>query len=123
MEVTNNTRLIDWGKLIKRWGDEELVREITPVFLADNRKRLERLKKAIKSEDAEQITASAHALKGAGRNFEAIRLFEAAGRMECAGKENNLNEAASLFDQLKSEIDNILEFLSQPDWIEIAKRR
>lgn len=121
MDTQSDHQMLDWNRLIDRWGDEDLIREITPIFLADSRERLETLREAVKTGDAAVIAGSAHAIKGSGRNFEARRLSEIAGRMECAGRENDLTEATLLFEQLATELDKMMTFLSKPDWIEIAK--
>jgi HPt (histidine-containing phosphotransfer) domain-containing protein len=55
-------------------GDEELIKDVIPIFLSDNRERLEKLAEAVKAGDAENIRLYAHAIKGAGSNVGASRL-------------------------------------------------
>ena len=43
-------------------------------------------------------------------------------QLECAGRENDLEAATPLFDKLKIELEKVMLFLSQSDWIEIAKQ-
>jgi len=57
-----------------------------------------------------------------GSNVGVSRLSEIAHRLECSGRENDLEVAAPLLEQLKSELERVMIFLSRPDWIEIAKR-
>lgn len=121
MEIQNDNQILDWDRLIGRWGDEELIKEIVPIFITDNRERLDKLKKAVELGDADAIAMSAHALKGAGKNFEADQLVEIAGLMECAAREGDLAAATSLLEQLETAVENVLMFLLRPDWIEAAK--
>ena len=57
------------------------------------------------------------------REWVAKQLVEKAYRLECAGKENDMEAFASLFEDLKSELENVMSFLSRDDWIEIAKEQ
>jgi hypothetical protein len=43
--------------------------------------------------------------------------------LECAGRENDIKTASTIFDNLKTEFEKIAAFLSRPDWIEIAKKK
>jgi CheY-like chemotaxis protein/HPt (histidine-containing phosphotransfer) domain-containing protein/anti-sigma regulatory factor (Ser/Thr protein kinase) len=114
--------ILNWEELIGRLGDEELIKEIVPIFLNDNKERLEMLAEAVKAGDAKDIKLYAHAVKGAGRNIGAKQLSDVADRLECAGRENDMQAAVPLFDELKAELEKVMMFLSQTGWIEIAKR-
>jgi HPt (histidine-containing phosphotransfer) domain-containing protein len=120
--IEDNKEILNWDELIGRLGDEELIREIVPIFLKDNRERLEMLTEAIKTGDAKAVKLYAHAVKGAGRNIGAKQLSDTAHRLECAGREGDIEAAVSLFDMLKVELEKVMTFLSQSDWIEVAKR-
>ena len=120
--IEDNKEILNWEELIGRLEDEELIKEIVPIFLNDNKERLEILTKAVKAGDAQAIRLYAHALKGAGRNIGAKQLSDIAHCLECAGRENDLEAAVSLFDKLKAELERVVTFLSRTDWIEIAKR-
>jgi PAS domain S-box-containing protein len=118
----DNKEILNWEELVGRLGDEELIKEIVPIFLNDNKERLEMLTKAVRAGDAEAIKLYAHAVKGAGRNIGAKQLSNIAHRLECAGRENDVEMAASFFNELKTELEKIVAFLSRTDWVEIAKR-
>jgi PAS domain S-box-containing protein len=120
--IEDNKEILNWEELIGRLEDEELVKEIVPIFLNDNKERLEMLTKAVKAGDAEAIRLYAHAVKGAGRNIGAKQLSDIAHCLECAGRENDVEAAVSLFDKVKAELEKVMMFLSRTDWIEIAKR-
>ena len=92
-----------------------------PIFLKDSKERIIKLSEAVESEDSKEIKFYAHAIKGAARNVAANRLSDIAYQLECAGRENDLETATPLFNKLKLELETVVTFLSQPDWIEIAK--
>ncbi len=118
-----NAEVIDWDQLISRLGDTELVREVVPVFLSDNKERFEKLTEAIEQGDTEAIKLYAHALRGAGANVGAKRLSEIARQLECAGTENDVEKARPLFDEIRIEFEKVVSFMSRPDWMEIAQRQ
>ncbi len=120
--IEDNKEILNWEDLIGRLEDEELIKEIVPIFLNDNKERLEVLTKAVKAGDAQAIKLYAHAVKGAGLNIGAKQLSDIAYCLECAGRENDVVVAVSLFDKLKVELEKVMTFLSRTDWIEIAKR-
>lgn len=119
----NSDDIIDWAQLISRFGDTELVKEVTPIFLDDNKERFDKLTDAMQSGDTEAVKLYAHAIRGAGGNFGAKRLSEIAHRLECAGAKNDLEAAAPLFDELRIEFEKVVSFVSRPDWIEIAQQQ
>ena len=115
--------IINWDWLIDKLGDEELINEIVPIFLKDSGERLDKLSEAVESNDSGAIEFYAHAIKGAARNVGAKRLSDIAYQLECAGRENNVEPAKPFFDKLKVEIEKVVAFLSQADWIEVAKQQ
>jgi len=122
-EVEGGGELIDFNRLLATLGNEASIREITPIYLADNEKYFAQLSEAVQSGDAMAVRSNAHAIKGASRNFRAKRLMDIAAQMERAGKEGNMEMAASILGELTTEYEKVMSFLSQPDWIEIAKHQ
>ncbi len=121
MESKTVKEILNWGQLIGRLGDEELIKEVVPIFLNDSEERFHKLTEAVKAGDAKGIKLYAHALKGVATNVGANRLSDIAYRLECVGRENDVEAAAPLFDKLKTELEKVVTFLSRTDWIEIAK--
>lgn len=122
VKIRDDEEILNWGQLIDRLGDEELIKEVVPMFLNDSRDRLEALTKAVNNGDADAIKLYAHAVRGAGRNVGAKRLPNIAHRLECAGKDNDMEIAAALLDELKNELEKLVTFFSRSDWIEIARQ-
>ncbi len=120
--IEDSKEILNWGQLIGRLGDEELIKEVVPIFLDDSEERFNKLTEAVKAGDAKGIKLYAHALKGAATNVGAKRLSDIAYRLECVGRENDVEAATPLFDKLKTELEKVVTFLSRTDWIEIGKR-
>ena len=115
--------MIDFNQLLTTLGNEASIKEIAPIYLADNKKYIAQLTEAVESGDAMAVRSNAHAIKGASRNFRAKRLMDIAGQMERAGREGNMEMAAAILGELKTEYEKVVSFLSQPDWIEVAKHQ
>jgi len=120
--IEDSKEILNWDRFIGIWGNEELIKEVVPIFLNDNEERFDKLTEAVKAGDTKAIKFYAHTIKGAGRNIGARRLSDIACRLECVGRENDVDSATILFDKLKTEFEKVVTFLSRTDWIEIAKR-
>jgi signal transduction histidine kinase/CheY-like chemotaxis protein/HPt (histidine-containing phosphotransfer) domain-containing protein len=115
--------VIDWAQLIGRIVDEELVEEIMPVCVADNRERLKMLTAAVETHDAKEVKSCAHAIKGSAANMGAKRLSEVAHRLERMASQEDLSEAEELLQRIRTEFEKLESFVSMPNWIETAKNR
>jgi len=114
----NISKIINWDWLINNLGDVDLVREILPTYLKNIQEHFAKLSHAIGNGDCESIASHAHALKGVGRNLHIESLFDIAGQMECASRENNIETSTILLNNLQTEIERIVVCLSQCDWLE-----
>ena len=96
-------RTFDKAGLLERvLDDEELAREIVELFFENALDLVAAVKQAIEDNDAAEVRARAHALKGAAGNVGAPALQEVAFRIEKAG---DLEQAASLIPDIESGID------------------
>jgi len=120
-DVQNDEEIIDWDKLITRGFNEELIREIVPVCIADNKELIDKLASAIQKDDVENIKLYAHTIKGSSVNVGADKLSQAAFRLEQAALQGELTEAAGLLENIKEEFAKLELFVSRFDWIETAK--
>ncbi|MHC4072461.1 MAG: Hpt domain-containing protein [Planctomycetota bacterium] len=122
-EVGAGEEVINWNQLINLLGDVELVKEVVPVYLNDNKERFDELEEAVKLGDTATIKLYAHGIKGAGRNVGARRLSDIADQMECAGRENDVESARLLFDELRIEYEKVMSVMSDVNWTEVAERQ
>jgi two-component system sensor histidine kinase/response regulator len=101
-------------------GDAELFAEVSRLFLEDCPIRLAAISAAVDREDAEQIRATAHALKGAAGNISAIRLFDATSALERIGAEGRLPAARAAWRRLEAEAAIAMQALREFEIVEAA---
>ena len=121
--VLNGESIIGWASIMEVCGDENIVEDIVKIFLEESPEIMEHIADAIKDENAKDANFYAHRLKGAARHIAAKQLAEKAYCLERAGKENDMEAFASLFEDLKGELEKVISFLSKADWAEIAKEQ
>ncbi len=117
------TPVIAWDQLIDRIGDENLIWELMPVCIQDNRTRLESLRQAVAARDPAQVKLYAHAIRGSSASLGAERLSDVARRLERAAAAEDLSEAQASFEIIHAEFARFEAFVSQPDWVEKAKQQ
>ncbi|MCD4829335.1 MAG: PAS domain S-box protein [Candidatus Cloacimonetes bacterium] len=83
--------------------DEDLVKEITELFLGDIPVQIQALKDALDAEDASVAERVAHTIKGASANVSGEALSKLAHKMEKAGKAGNLDDVRGLMAELESQ--------------------
>jgi HPt (histidine-containing phosphotransfer) domain-containing protein len=81
------------------------------------------LHEAIKAGKAADVRRHAHAVKGSAVTIGAKYLVEAAYRLEFAARRQKLEKAELFLANMQAEYEKLKSFLSQPDWIEIAKEQ
>ncbi|MGA2093531.1 MAG: Hpt domain-containing protein [Sedimentisphaerales bacterium] len=92
-----------------------------PTYLASNKEHLQKLISAVKEANTTDIVSHAHAIKGAGRNLGVVPLSKAAMQLEMMARQGDLSKAEELLKSVIFEFDRLEKFVSQPDWVEIAK--
>ncbi|MEA3225194.1 MAG: ATP-binding protein [Planctomycetota bacterium] len=115
--------VLDWTQLIGRIVDEQLIAEIMPVCVEDNRERLKMLAVAVQEAESENVKGYAHAIKGSTANLGAKRLSELACRLERMASQGDLSKARQLLQEMEAEFKRFEEFVSKPNWMEIAKEQ
>ncbi|MHC4365341.1 MAG: CBS domain-containing protein [Planctomycetota bacterium] len=125
-EVSNaksRETIITWSTIMETCGDEDMVEEIVKIFLRDAPQCVQLIAEAIRTEYPKDIKLYAHRLRGSARHVAAAKLAEKAYLLECIGDEKDIETAASLFDDLRDEFGKVISFLSEDDWIEVAKQQ
>ncbi len=115
--------VIDWAQLISRVVEEGIARKIVPLCVEDNRERLEMLAAAVQAGNAKDVKLYAHAIKGSAANTGATRLSQVAYRLEYMAYRDDLSQAEQLLQEIRSEFGRFESFVSQPDWVETAKKQ
>jgi signal transduction histidine kinase/CheY-like chemotaxis protein/HPt (histidine-containing phosphotransfer) domain-containing protein len=123
LEEKDGETPVDCTTIMKNYQDEELIKKVVKVFLAEGPQILESLAEAVREKDSKNIKFYAHKLNGMARHMCARQLSEKILPLECAGREDNTESVAALFDEMKSEFEKVFSFLSKADWIEAAKQQ
>ena len=119
--ITNDNRaVIDFCELISRGIDEEIIEEIVPLFISDNKAVLEKLVAAVEAGNASEVRSYAHAIKGSAANVGAKRISEAALRLERKVSEKDLSKGRELLEGINSEFERLESLISKPNWGEKA---
>jgi signal transduction histidine kinase/CheY-like chemotaxis protein/HPt (histidine-containing phosphotransfer) domain-containing protein len=84
-------------------GNVKLMNSLVGILLADAPKALARIGKAIAQNDAAELAAAAHLLKGSLAIFGASESVESARSLEAMGRAANLREAPLVFRTLEIE--------------------
>jgi two-component system, sensor histidine kinase and response regulator len=85
-------------------GDRELLGDIARAALEESPRLLEDIERAIARGDATALRLSAHTLKGSIRYFEAQQPFDYAYQLEMMGKNDDLEDAGPVLEELKQEM-------------------
>ena len=112
---------IDHDRLMRRLGgDGQLVADVIRLFLEDCPVRLAAIGAAVDRADAEEIRATAHALKGAAGNISATKLFEATAALERIGAEGRLPAARAAWRRLEAEAATAMQILREFETVEVT---
>jgi PAS domain S-box-containing protein len=120
-DTDDNEVIINWAKVVAGGMDEQIMKELMPTYLVSNREHLQQLISAVKEANATDIVSHAHAIKGAGRNLGVVQLSKAAMQLETMARQGDLSKKEELLKSIIFEFDRVEKFVSQPDWVEIAK--
>ncbi len=115
-------KIIDWTSLIDICGEEDMVEEIMEATVEDRVETLALLRQAVQAENLENIEFYAHRLKGVSMVMGAATLTPLAYALEQAGAEGRLVDIPDLFAPIQKTFDQVCAFLSQDNWIELAKQ-
>ncbi len=88
-------------------GDDQLLREVIDLFIQDSASLVDRLRTAVERNDADEVRAAAHRLKGAASNLAAGPVTDAARALEVIGEQGTLAEAMPAWQHLKHEADRL----------------
>jgi CheY-like chemotaxis protein/HPt (histidine-containing phosphotransfer) domain-containing protein len=99
--------------LTRVMDDEEMVREITEIFLADLPVQIEKLAAAVGSGDCLLAGQQAHGIKGASANVGGEALRETAFEMEKAGKAGDLAALKTLLPRTQERFARLKQAMEK----------
>ncbi|MFC1735999.1 response regulator [Candidatus Hydrogenedentota bacterium] len=88
-------------------GDEKLLKQILEIFLEETPRQLASLRESVAGGDADAVSRIAHSIKGSCGTITAIQMRTAALRLEAAARNEGLDQADELLDNLESEFENV----------------
>jgi len=88
-------------------GNQKLMHSLVEILFADAPKALARIGRAIAQNDATEVAAAAHLLKGSLAIFGASASVESARSLEAMGRAANLREAPLEFRTLETEFSRL----------------
>ena len=91
--------------------DPDLFAELVELFLEDTPSRLEALDAAVDTSNSEAVEQAAHALKSSSANLGAIQLSQLFKEIEAAGRQQDLERAASLVRETSTAYEQVCEAL------------
>ena len=92
-------------------GKARLLADVVGVFLADAPAMLERLRRAARAGDADEVAAAAHAIKGAAGLFSQGDAFECARRLEKIARAGDLSSTDAACADLENAVSGLTEEL------------
>jgi PAS domain S-box-containing protein len=101
--------VIDWTQGQRLWGSEQRHRTAIHQFIIEYRDSVPRLRQLLNQ--ADQLAAQIHKLKGAAGNLALSRVANVCHAIESALSANNTTEQAALLDRLADELMNISDAL------------
>lgn len=98
--------VFDRDSLLGRMGgDEEFVKEVVDIFLIDAPLQMSAIKASIEKKDIEGIRTSAHTLKGASANVDALTMRDLCFNLESAARQGAVENVESMLKSLEQEFE------------------
>lgn len=108
------THYLDWPSVLKSLGnDHQLLNETLKLTLRVLPKQIQNLELSFNSPLTDEITLTAHTLKGSLAIFLCRPLIDAAFAIEQAGRANEKLKAQKLYLDLKPELINFLREIEE----------
>jgi len=92
-------------------NDRAFFLEMCQEFLKNLPARMEELKSSLEKQDAASFSRAAHNLKGVSANFDATAVNRIAAELERLGRQDELEPAGPLLQQLETELVRLREFM------------
>lgn len=115
-------KMIDWATVLDICGEEDMVEELIEATVADGSETMALLQEAVQTRELKKIELYAHRLKGVSMIMGAATLTPLACALEDAAHEGRLDDTSDLFVPVQETFDKVSSFLSQDNWVEMAKQ-
>ena len=85
---------------------------LVDTFINDSEQRIVALQQAVETADAELLRTSAHSFKGSSLNISAQKLTELCKNLEDRGREQRLDGAGDVLEEVKQAYDEVKAYFS-----------
>ncbi len=109
---------ICWEELSVVCDDPEILQVVAQTVLEEDPQVLDLLKSAVNAKDAANIQLLAHRIKGTAKNMAAGVLADKSFALELAAKNNQIENAQAMLEEIQTALNQLKEFLSQEDWLQ-----
>ncbi|MDX2052779.1 MAG: ATP-binding protein [Polyangiaceae bacterium] len=99
-------------QLSEEAGSQDLVVELSEIFVSDTEQRLALITDALSREDFQAVARSAHTVKGAAGSFGAPEVAELATSLEAFAKNYDELQVARTLAELKQEFARVAHYLA-----------
>jgi len=83
--------------------DPDFLIELLEDYMGNSEKNLKAIRYAIQAKDTVTVVRTAHTLKGASSNIGAVNMTDLSEQLEHLGRDNTLEGAVELIEQLEGE--------------------
>jgi CheY-like chemotaxis protein len=108
LDVEIVDRLVKLGEA----AGEDLLGQLSVIFLAESADRIVELRSALAAEDAEAVFRSAHTLSGSSGNLGAAHLARLCGALSASAEIADLTGATTRLDAIEAELAQVRSALS-----------
>jgi len=111
--------VVDWNQLeslrdLQEPDEPDLIEELLATFVGDGQPRMARIAAAVSAGNGAAVRMEAHTLKGSAALLGAVRLSEAAERLEHAAHAGETGRLAGLAGDLARSMDDALAAFADP---------
>jgi signal transduction histidine kinase/CheY-like chemotaxis protein/HPt (histidine-containing phosphotransfer) domain-containing protein len=116
LAVASSTRLFNRAAMLKNLdGDQELMAQLSEIFIADLSASIENLRAGLGGDNGEALFAAAHTLKGSAANFGAESLVKVLQSIEQDARRNGPAALTDRVEQAVRLLEQLVEELKAPN--------
>ena len=105
-------QVMDYDRAIEEFGgDRDLLIETSQEFVANVRRQLAVIRKAVGAGETETVRCEAHSIKGGAANLTAMELSRRAHALEQIGNSGVLTDASSALAEIEEEFERLAGFI------------
>ena len=95
--------------------DEDEVAELIDLFVTTTLRDMDKIREALKDEDAEKAAGAAHSIKGAAANMTLQAISSIAKQAETHARQGRLDSMEQMLTQLSREIESLTRLTGTGD--------